>query len=748
MQHFIKASRILLFLVVATLTFGCTKQPAHQPVKVEIVQTESGYELWRDGKPYEVRGAGMGLDDIERFASHGGNSIRNWSTHHEDRQSTMALLDAAHANGVTVSLCLAVQAPRWGFDYNDEEAVQAQFELLREEVLKYRDHPALLTWIIGNELDLNAEDYAVYDAVNEISKMIHELDPNHPTTTTLSGFKEKDIRIVQERAPDLDFFSFQVYGSLFVLPEMIEAAEFDGPFMVTEWGAIGFWEVDETEWGAPIENDSTEKADVFWRGYTEQLAAVSDDLIGSYAFLWGQKQERTPTWFGMFTAEGHATEVIDVLEKAWTGDWPENRAPQVRDVRLNGQVAEDSVTLVGGAEYEIAFDAEDPDGDALSYRWVVKLESEATSVGGDREEVPPIIEGLVADPTAATTTLKAPPPGNYRLFGYAFDEHNHAAHANIPFRVNSDLKQAPSDLIVGEVMAMSYSGYREGQHPDRGDGAINPSDAEILEDLQILVENGFTLLRMYDVGENTETTLRLIREHELPIKMLLGMWLRAEFSNHEGNAWLEEPIPQSELDDNTLKNRAEIETGIRLANEYSDIIVAVNVGNEALVDWNDHMVPVETVIEYVRQVKAEIQQPVTVADNYVWWAEDGAELVEVIDFIGIHTYPQWEGKTIDEAMSYTLDNLARVRAEYPDKPYAILEAGWATTAREFGERANIPDHVRYYEELKAWGTDNNVTVFFFEAFDEPWKGNPDDPLGAEKHWGLFYVDRTPKHESR
>jgi exo-beta-1,3-glucanase (GH17 family) len=47
-----------------------------------------------------------------------------------------------------------------------------------------------------------------------------------------------------------------------------------------------------------------------------------------------------------------------------------------------------------------------------------------------------------------------------------------------------------------------------------------------------------------------------------------------------------------------------------------------------------------------------------------------------------------------------------------------------------------------------WATKSNVTVFFFEAFDEPWKGNPDNPLGAEKHWGLFNVDRTPKEVMR
>jgi len=251
----------------------------------------------------------------------------------------------------------------------------------------------------------------------------------------------------------------------------------------------------------------------------------------------------------------------------------------------------------------------------MRYRWEVKPESEATSVGGDREEALSNIDGLLADSSAATTSLTAPSPGNYRLFGYAFDDNNHAAHANIPLHVNTNLRQEPSDLVAGQIMAMSYSGYREGQHPDRGDGAVNPSDADVLEDLEILVENGFTLLRMYDVGVNTQTTLRLIREHQLPVKVLLGMWRRAEFSNHEGCPWLDEPIPQSELDDNTLKNQAELETGIRLANEYDDIIVAVNVGNEALVDWNDHMVPFDTVISYVRQVQAEISQPVTVANN-------------------------------------------------------------------------------------------------------------------------------------
>lgn len=308
----------------------------------------------------------------------------------------------------------------------------------------------------------------------------------------------------------------------------------------------------------------------------------------------------------------------------------------------------------------------------------------------------------------------------------------------------SSLSQPEDALIAGQVMAVAYSGYRAGQHPDQGAGAIHPTDAQVLEDLKILVDHGFRLIRMYGVGEHAETALRLIREHNLPLQVLQGIWLRAEISNHEGCPWLDEPIPDTKLAANKVANAAEVAQGIALAKAYPRIIIGVNVGNEALVDWNDHMVPVEQVIAYVRQVKQTIDQPVTVADNYVWWRDDGAKLAAEVDYIGVHTYPAWEDKTIDEAMAYTLQNVREVREALPDKPIAILEAGWASTAIEFGERANEAAQARYYREIRDWAQAANVTVFFFEAFDEPWKGNPNAPLGAEKHWGLFKVDRTPK----
>lgn len=306
------------------------------------------------------------------------------------------------------------------------------------------------------------------------------------------------------------------------------------------------------------------------------------------------------------------------------------------------------------------------------------------------------------------------------------------------------LKQAPSDLLTGVSNAICYSGFRSGQHPDRGDGAVNPSKEEILEDLQTLSELGFKLIRMYDCGENTQDVLQVIKANNLDIKVLQGVWLKAELSAHETCAWLTEPIPQETLDANKIRNGQELERGIMLANKYPEIIAAVNVGNEALVEWNDHKVDVDTIISYVQRVQAAIKQPVTVADNYEWWANSGKELAKVVDFMSLHVYPVWEGKDIDEGMSYSIANVQRVKDSIPDAKIVITEAGWASVATEFGERASEDKQLEYCRDLMAWSAENNITTFFFEAFDEDWKGNPDNMMGAEKHWGLFTVDRKPK----
>jgi exo-beta-1,3-glucanase (GH17 family) len=308
------------------------------------------------------------------------------------------------------------------------------------------------------------------------------------------------------------------------------------------------------------------------------------------------------------------------------------------------------------------------------------------------------------------------------------------------------LQQQKSALLSGIQKGVCYSGFRHGQHPDRGAGAVNPTDRQTLEDLQLLSRNGnFGLIRLYDSGENSETVLGVIKANNLPLKVLLGAWLDAEVSNPDC-PWHKEPYPQKDLDANKIKNQKGIEQAIRLAKAYPDIVMAVAVGNEAMVSWTDHKVPVESVIAYVRQVKKAVKPPVTVCDNFDFWAKHGSALAKELDFISVHSYPAWEGKGIDEGLPATISELQAVRKELPQSRMVITEAGWASVATEFGSRASEENQKQYFDELYAWTAKENITTFFFEAFDEDWKGNNNDPNpnGAEKHWGLFTIDRKPK----
>ena len=307
-----------------------------------------------------------------------------------------------------------------------------------------------------------------------------------------------------------------------------------------------------------------------------------------------------------------------------------------------------------------------------------------------------------------------------------------------------------TNLVFDEQWAVAYSGFRKGQHPDRGFGAKNPTYEQTLEDLEILLDYDFKLIRLYDSGVNSEMVLQVIDDHKLPIKVVLGAWLDAEISNHDRCGWLNKPIPQEKLKENKKKNKAEVKNAIRLANKFSDSVVAISVGNETQIFWHDHTVPEKSLLNYIRQVKRKTTQLVTVADDYGWWKDDGARVAKELDFIGIHIHPFNHGRKDDSDLSYTIQLFNEVTAALPEAKIVIMEAGWPTTASNWPDGHASEEHQKdYYNALKSWSSANNVPTFIFEAFDEPWKGmDPEtdmgDPNTSEKHWGIFFENRKPK----
>ena len=288
--------------------------------------------------------------------------------------------------------------------------------------------------------------------------------------------------------------------------------------------------------------------------------------------------------------------------------------------------------------------------------------------------------------------------------------------------------------------AICYSGFRNGQQP----GGDSPSYDEVKEDLVIL-QNNWKYLRLYDCDVHAETVLEVIRNEKLDFKIMLGAYIEAEMNNF-GCPWGGGVYTEEQLVINREKNDKKIQQLIDWGNHYPDIIFSLSVGNEACVDWTDHYVPVQRVLEFTRKVKKLTKQPVTFCENYVPWLSKLKILAAEVDFISIHTYPVWEYKHIHEAIEYTRENFEAVLAFYPDKPIVITEAGWATNSNGRGihpEQVNEENQKMYYEDLMNWAEKNKILVFFFEAFDESWKGSS-DPNEPEKHWGLFHTDRTPK----
>jgi hypothetical protein len=411
-------------------------QPAKTPSIVQVVHDGPGWKLTRNGQPYFIRGVG-GDGSKKLLAEVGGNSVRTWGLEKLDRH-----LDEAQELGLTVTVGIWLGHERHGFNYNDADQVAKQLETVRAAVLRYKDHPAVLMWALGNEMEgyEKGDNAAIWSAINNLANLVKKLDPNHPTMTVVAEIGGDRVRNIHRLCPDIDIVGINSYAGAASIPKRYREAGGNKPYILTEFGPPGSWESPKNAWGAPIELSSTEKAAMYRKSYAHGVTGSSGQCLGSYAFVWGHKQEATATWFGLLLPDGSRLEAVDALTTLWTGKAVANHCPAIDSLS-----PKDVGELEPGARFVAKLSASDSERDSFKVEWILQADYLTQGVGGDAESAPPVFPEAIVKSTAIEAELRMPAGGGgYRLFAVVRDEHGGSAIANIPLFV----KGPPSPIKV------------------------------------------------------------------------------------------------------------------------------------------------------------------------------------------------------------------------------------------------------------------------------------------------------------
>lgn len=324
----------------------------------------------------------------------------------------------------------------------------------------------------------------------------------------------------------------------------------------------------------------------------------------------------------------------------------------------------------------------------------------------------------------------------------------------------TDPRPLPAEFLARK--AVSYSPFRSS---NRDTEVI--TEAMVKQDMELLVKGDFRLIRLFDSSDAVaKLVLQVIKDNGYDIKVMLGAYV---FSDKY--------VSEAQKPGIEVQNQAELARTVTLANTYKDIVLAVSIGNETMVSWSFHPIPPEVLGGYIAKVRKQITQPITTDDNWALFAQPPKAITDNIDFIAMHTYPEldsvfnaglWDWKQASVSTDLNADGVPqraaamitaaidRAKKEYQavrtafdgrglsGMPIVIGETGWnAVNVGSLSYRAHPVNQKLYFQALEEWGRQSRVApgpakIFYFEAFDEPWKGNDDK-------WGLFNVNRQARY---
>lgn len=414
-----------------TLLAGCGHVV---PEGATVKEGVDGWQVRIDGRPMYINGVG-GTNRLDVASASGANAFRTWGG---DVASIRQDLELARMNHLYVMQGIGL--PKDSTKYHDEAFRQNKIEEVRLLAETFKNDTSIFAWGIGNEIQLDnaANTPTAWKFVNQLAFEIKAIDKRHLVSTVISHHPEA-LDMIAQYAPELDFVGINSYGDIFNVKEMFAKSSYRGPYLITEWGPTGWWETTLTDWKAPIEQTSEEKRIVYEERYKQAIAG-DPRCMGSFVFLWGQKEERTPTWFSMFVEDnvsglslkGEKTPMVEAMERVWTGQEPKQTAPVIKGISINSVTF--SPKVKAKANFKAVVEVHDRENDKLTYVWEVLKEATVTATGGAYEPRPDRV-GEVMTTDTNTVDLSIADSGYYRLYVYVLDNTGFVATANIPFAV-------------------------------------------------------------------------------------------------------------------------------------------------------------------------------------------------------------------------------------------------------------------------------------------------------------------------
>ena len=182
------------------------EQPPAGPSHVEVVGSNYQYQYLVNGEPQVIKGMGMNTQyasqlspdarasqlesDMASLSALGVNTVLGWDPAEFDE----VLLDAAERHGIGVVMPFDLDPEA---DYTDPAVRQQLHDQVMAWVERYKRHPALRMWGLGNEVlhkivhpawvgpqdpqrERNAEAFS--DWLVQTADDVHVADPDHPVT--------------------------------------------------------------------------------------------------------------------------------------------------------------------------------------------------------------------------------------------------------------------------------------------------------------------------------------------------------------------------------------------------------------------------------------------------------------------------------------------------------------------------------------------------------------------------------------